>query len=116
MTSEAFTDILYARSATLIVSGTCTSYTCASCGAVKFDGAPSLRSPRRPTRGARQPGRLPPAGARWPGFSALRFFASSAQLDDSFSDLTAFLSPGFAAVAVTAPGTPTFLWIVPLIS
>jgi len=49
--------------------------------------------------------------------SALRFFASSAQLDESFSDLTAFLSPGLATVvAAVVPGAPTFLWIVPLIS
>jgi hypothetical protein len=49
---------------------------------------PSLRSPRRPPRGARQPARAPPAVAIGV-FSAARFLAaSSAQLDDSFSDLT----------------------------
>mmetsp|Transcript_35270 Transcript_35270/g.98567 ORF Transcript_35270/g.98567 Transcript_35270/m.98567 type:complete len:279 (+) Transcript_35270:1399-2235(+) len=46
--------------------------------------------------------------------------ASSAQLDDSFSDLTDFLSPGLAApapvpgAAAVAPGAPAFLWMVPL--
>ena len=39
--------------------------------------------------------------------------ASSAQLDDSFSDLSAFLSPGLAAV-VAAPGAALGLWIVPV--
>ena len=52
--------------------------------------------------------------------SAARFFAaSSAQLDDSFSDLTDFLSPGLAAVAVPGAAVPGFavgLWMVPLIS
>ena len=53
--------------------------------------------------------------------SAARFLAaSSAQLDESFSDLIDFFSPGLAAPgAAGAPGAPGFavgLWIVPLIS
>ena len=67
-----------------------------SVGATKVDGAPSLRSPRRPPRGARQPARPPPPGRVRPGLSARFFAASSAQLDESFSDLTDFLSPGLA--------------------
>ena len=59
--------------------------------------APSLRSPRRPPRGARQPGAGAARGASLRPLSAARFLAaSSAQLDDSFSDLTDFLSPGLA--------------------
>jgi hypothetical protein len=45
--------------------------------------------------------------------------ASSAQLDDSFSDLTDFLSPGLAAdgapaAGAGAPGLAAVLWMVPL--
>ena len=42
--------------------------------------------------------------------------ASSAQLEDSFSDLIDFLSPGLATrgAGAAAPGVPAFLWIVPL--
>src|SRR3989442_4604341 len=105
MTSDALTDILCARSATLIVSGTCTSCTCCSTGATKLDVPPSPRSPRRPPRGARQPARAPPAGASVRPLTARFFAASSAQLDDSFSDLIDFLSPGLAAPgAAGAPG------------
>ncbi len=50
-----------------------------------------------------------------PLLASPRFLAaSSAQLDESFSDLTAFLSPGFAPGAAGAPGTALALWIVPL--
>ena len=44
--------------------------------------------------------------------------ASSAQLDESFSDLIDFLSPGLATAApgAAAPGVPAFLWIVPLMA
>ena len=57
-----------------------------------------------PPRGARQPARAcPPVSPRV--FSARFLAASSAQLDDSFSDLTDFLSPGLAAPgAAGAPG------------
>ena len=50
--------------------------------------------------------------------SSARFLAaSSAQLDDSFSDLTDFLSPGLAAAvpgAAVAPAAALGRWIVPL--
>src|SRR5262245_27488195 len=107
MTSEALTDILWARSATLMVSGTCTSCTCGSVGAMKLELV-SPRSPRRPPlAGARQPARAPAPES--PRVLRARFLAaSSAQLDESFSDLTDFLSPGFAAPLApgAAPGAP----------
>ena len=78
--------------------GTCTSCTCCSAGATKVDCELSPRSPRPPVRrppGARQPGRAPaPAGPSVRGLRP-RFLASSAQLEDSFSDLTDFLSPAW---------------------
>ena len=113
ITSDALTLILCARSATLMVSGTCTSCTCCSAGATKEDTDPSLRSPRRPPRGARQPARAPP-GASLRVLRPRFFAASSAQLEDSFSDLTDFLSPGLATTAPGAPGAAAGLWIVPL--
>src|SRR5439155_9397330 len=86
-----------------------------SAGATKLDMPPSPRSPRRPPRGARQPGRAPPAGASVRPLTARFFAASSAQLEESFSDLTDFLSPGLATPgAPGAPGTAAALWIVPL--
>src|SRR3978361_2170358 len=77
------------------------------------------RPPRdEPPRGARQPGRPAPGpepGPVRPLLASPRFLAaSSAQLDESFSDLTAFLSPGLAPGAAGAPGTALALWIVPL--
>src|SRR5204862_2262911 len=58
--------------------------------------------------------RAPPESPRV--FSARFLAASSAQLDDSFSDLTDFLSPGLAGVAVpgAAPAAALGLWMVPL--
>src|SRR6201994_1389616 len=109
MTSEALTDILCARSATEMVSGTCTSWTTCSVGAWKLlEPESRSRPPRAPPRGARQPGRPAPAdapaGAPRPLLASPRFLAaSSAQLEESFSDLTAFLSPGLAPGAVGAP-------------
>ena len=121
MTSEALTDILWARSATEMVSGTCTSTICGSLGGTKFDWLSPPRSPpRRPPRppGAFQLLRaLAPASVRPLPAGAPRFLSSLAQLEDSFSDLTDFLSPGLAAVlpgAAVAPGAPLGLWIVPL--
>src|ERR1700712_3336237 len=109
ITSEAFTDILWARSATEIVSGMWTSCAWNSAGATKELGAPSLRSPRRPARGARQPARPAPGAPRGAALSARFLAASSAQLDESFSDLIDFLSPGLATVDGAAPGVPAFL-------
>ena len=117
MTSEALTDILCARSATLIVSGMCTSWAWNSAGATKVLGAPSLRSPRRPARGARQPARPAPGAPRGAALRARFLAASSAQLELSFSDLIDFLSPALATVpGAAAPGAPAFLWIVPLMA
>jgi len=115
ITSLALTDILWARSATLIVSGMCTSCTCCSGCAVNALPPPS-RSPRRPAapRGARQPGR---AAVSVRPLSAARFLAaSSAQLEESFSDLTCFFSPGLAAAAAGAPAAVLGLWMVPLMA
>src|SRR4249920_1109091 len=110
MTSLALTLILCARSATLIVSGMCTSCVTNSAGAVKA-GESSLRSPLRAPRGERQPARPPPLSPRV--LSARFLAASSAQLDDSFSDLTDFLSPGLAVPGVVVvPGAALGLWIV----
>ena len=67
-----------------------------SAGGVNVLGAPSLRSPRRPARGARQPARPAPGAPRGAALSARFLAASSAQLDESFSDLIDFLSPGLA--------------------
>ncbi len=117
MTSDALTDILCARSATLIVSGMCTSCAWNSAGATNELGAPSLRSPRRPARGARQPARPAPGAPRGAALRARFLAASSAQLELSFSDLIDFLSPGLATVpGAAAPGAPAFLWIVPLMA
>src|SRR5574343_1251114 len=101
ITSEALMDILCARSATEMVSGTCTSCTTCSAGATKavvtLPRRSALRSaPRRPAGplrpGERQAedGRAPP-GAAAPLGLAPRVLASSAQLEDSFSDLADFL-------------------------
>src|SRR3978361_1471157 len=119
MTSDALTDILWARSATEMVSGTCTSWMTCSVGAWKLLLLESRSRPRdEPPRGARQPGRPAPGpepGPVRPLLASPRFLAaSSAQLEDSFSDLTAFLSPGLAPGAAGAPGTALALWIVPL--
>ena len=48
ISSVAFTDILCARSATEIVSGTCTSRTTGSVGAWKVEVSSSPRPPRLP--------------------------------------------------------------------
>src|SRR6476620_11288782 len=116
MTSDAFTDILCATAATEIVSGMWTSCAWNSAGGVNVLGAPSLRSPRRPARGARQPARPAPGAPRGAALRARFLAASSAQLDESFSDLIDFLSPGLATVVAVVPGAPAFLWIVPLIA
>src|SRR6478736_7817449 len=85
-------------------------------GGVNVLGAPSLRSPRRPARGARQPARPAPGAPRGAAFSARFLAASSAQLEESFSDLIDFLSPGLATAGAAVPGAPAFLWIVPFIA
>src|SRR5260221_111847 len=118
MTSDALTDILCARSATEIVSGTCTSMICGSVGAPKLDELSPRPPPRRPPRppGAFQLLRPAPESLRpLLAVGAPRFLASSAQLEDSFSDLTDFLSPGLAAPAgAGAPAAVLGLWMVPL--
>ena len=50
MTSAAFTDILCARSATVMVSGTCTSITFGSDGAANVASAVLVAMPRRRRR------------------------------------------------------------------
>ena len=91
ITSAAFTDILCASSATVMVSGTSTSRTIGSVGATKVvSSLPDLDLPLRP----RQPasGAAPPRVLSPP----LRFAASSFQLP------AAFLSGPLAPLA--APG------------
>src|SRR3990167_2812395 len=104
-----------------MVSGMWTSMICGSVGATKLDWLSRSRSPRRPPLppGAFQLLRPADAASVRPlaGVGPPRFFSSLAQLDDSFSDLTDFLSPGLAAPAAAvpgAPGAPLGLWIVPL--
>src|SRR5450830_1625539 len=109
MTSDALTDILCANSATVIVSGTCTSLTTASVGAWKFDSRSSWCDGRRPFAPPRQLSR--PAGPLLPrGLGppvVPRFFASSDQVDDTLADLIDFLS---ATAGFLSPGfSPGFL-------
>ena len=93
MTSDAFTDILWARSATVMVSGTDTSRTTGSDGIDAPAPLPSsCRSCLRCPFGPRQPPAPPEASPRV--FSARFFCCSSDQLDASLPDLTS-LTPGF---------------------
>ena len=102
MTSEAFTDILCASSATVIVSGTATSRTTASTG-IGVAAAPlesSCRSCLRLPRGPRQPPAPPDVSPRV--FSRRFFCCSSDQLEASLPDLIS-LTPGFFS-SFFAPG------------
>ena len=118
MTSDALTAILCASSATVMVSGTCTSITRASTGA--FDSWESSlpvrsRRPRGPLRQLLRP--TPPLES--PRVLISFFLAcSSAQLEDSFALLISLL-PGAAGAPVAgrsfAPGLPAGLCKVPLI-
>ncbi|OIQ74978.1 hypothetical protein GALL_433590 [mine drainage metagenome] len=117
ITSAALTDILCARSATVMVSGTCTSRTIISVGAaICCTVSRSLRPARRPPAalGPRQPP-APPVGLPR-DLMARRLAASSAQDDDSFSDLTCLFSlrTSPAAVAGLAAAPAAGLWMVPL--
>ena len=124
ITSDAFTAILCANSATVMVSGTCTSITRASTCTVG-----SLRSsrslvPRRLRGPARQlPARPAPAPVS-PRVGIAFFLAGSpAQLLDSLADFTSlpvplpelpvFAAPGLAGLAGTVPAAG--LCKVPLI-
>ena len=100
MTSAALTDILWARSATVMVSAICTSRTTGS-----LDPAPWASSRwsrwRPPPRGPPRQPLAPPVSPRV--LSARRLAPSSCHEEDSFSDLTCFLSLPSAAGA-GAPG------------
>src|SRR6218665_48313 len=114
MTSEALIDILCATSATVMVSGTCTSMMRVSAGAAcrcssRLSGL-SPRPPRGPPRQLLRP--TPPLLS--PRVLISFFFAGSpAQLEDSLADLTSLPAPGApaAAPARAAPaavrGAPT---------
>ena len=105
MTSAALTDILCARSATLMVSGTWTSRAMNSCGAGSLRRSFCwLRPPRPPDLPpplppARQPSRLAGAAGLSAGF--LRE-ASSDQVEETSAVLMVFFEPG-------APGLASFL-------
>src|SRR5450830_181955 len=110
MTSDALTDILCASSATVMVSGTCTSLTTASVGAWKLVSRSSLcelrRPPLAPPRQLSRPLLTLPRGLIAPG--APRFLASSDQVDDTLADLMDFLS-GPSAFLASAGLSPGFL-------
>src|SRR5450830_203709 len=110
MTSDALTDILCASSATVMVSGTCTSLTTASVGAWKLVSRSSLcelrRPPLAPPRQLSRPLLTLPRGLIAPG--APRFLASSDQVDDTLTDLMDFLS-GPSAFLASAGLSPGFL-------
>ena len=97
MTSAALTDILCARSATLMVSGTWTSRAMNSCGAGSLRRSFCwLRPPRPPDLPpplppARQPSRLAGAAGLSAGF--LRE-ASSDQVEETSAVLMVFFEPG----------------------
>src|SRR4051812_8981823 len=96
MTSDALTDILCASSATVIVSGTCTSLTTASVGAWKLVSRSSAWLGRRPLAPPRQLSRPPVpvlSRALMAPTGAPLFLASSDQVDDTLVDLFFFLSP-----------------------
>ena len=117
ITSDALTAILCASSATVIVSGTCTSMTRASAGALDscVSSLPVLsRRPRGPLRQLLRP--TPPLES--PRVLISFFLAcSSAQLEDSFALLISLL-PGAAGAPAEerslAPGLPAGLCKVPL--
>ena len=117
ITSDALTAILCASSATVMVSGTCTSMTRASAGALDscVSSLPVLsRRPRGPLRQLLRP--TPPLES--PRVLISFFLAcSSAQLEESFALLISLL-PGAAGAPVEerslAPGLPAGLCKVPL--
>ena len=125
ITSEALTAILWANSATVMVSGTCTSITRASAGAalVWLSSRPPRcsRRPRGPPRQLLRP--TPPLLS--PRVLISFFLAcSSAQLDDNLALLTSLLPPGAAAAPgaagaagrAAAPGLPAGLCKVPFMA
>ena len=116
MTSDALTDILCAKSATLIVSGTCTSCTTASVGATKVDAPLPSRSPRRPPRGVRQPPRAePPSLRRLQRRALLRRVVGPARRQLLGLDRLLVARLGSARRRRRAfRARPAFLWIVPL--
>ncbi len=92
ITSAALTDILCARSATVIVSGTAISRTTGSDGICTAAAPSSCRSCLRWPLGPRQPPAPPDTSPRV--FSRRFFCCSSDQLDASLPDLIS-LTPGF---------------------
>ena len=109
ITSEAFTAILWANSATVMVSGTCTSMMRASTGAActGVSSRPRSRRPRGPPRQLLRP--TPPLAS--PRVLISFFLAcSSAQLEDNLALLTSLPSlatavpAGLGVVVVLAAG------------
>src|SRR5690606_13210813 len=115
------TDILWARSATVMVSGTRTSRTIGSLGCAT--GASPRPRPRPVRPRPRAPGPARPGPARQPPRSAplsprvlsppRRRFASSDQVEESFSDLTCFLPPPRSSSSPAGLPVPA-RWSVPL--
>ncbi len=118
MTSDALTAILCASSATVMVSGTCTSMTRASTGAADSCASSLPERSRRPRGPLRQLLRPTPPLVSPRVLISFFLACSSAQLEDSFALLTSLL-PGAAgalvAVRSLAPGLPAGLCNVPLI-
>ena len=107
ITSDDLRLILWASSATVIVSGTCTSMILTSGAAWKLplpESRPS-RSPRRPRGPLRQLVERP-AGLVSPRVLISFFLATSSfQVDDRLADLTSFFPPGAAAAGAGAAAT-----------
>src|SRR6218665_3174877 len=113
MTSEALIDILCATSATVMVSGTCTSMMRVSAGAAcRCSSRGSRLSPRRPRGPPRQLLRPTPPLLSPRVLISFFFAGSPAQLEDSLADLTSLPAPRAPAAAparaapAARPGAP----------
>ena len=116
ITSEALTAILWANSATVMVSGTCTSMTRASTGAA-CTGVSSRSRSRRPRGPPRQLLRPTPPLASPRVLISFFLACSSAQLEDNLALLTSL--PSLAAVVLVGlvvVGLPAGLCSVPLMA
>ena len=104
ITSDALIAILCANSATVMVSGTCTSIIRASTGAACTWSSRSRSPPRLPRGPLRQLVERPAPAPVSPRVLSSFFFAGSpAQLLDNLDDLTSLPAPG-APAAPVAPG------------